>query len=533
MSSQPPPDLRVLCRKLSSIPPAQLPHALPALSKHVARCRHALSGPQQQQQQQQQKARDDASQTSLLVHKLKTGISTLLTGRSPEARFAAIGLVKAAVDVGGWETLRGSEPWVRGLLSVVQKGDAAASKELAVVALTRIYVSVQPYQTLVREIATPTVPAFATACLQLIKPAGADRPPVAAAAAAPLALVETICDAFSTLIPLYPTTFRPFASQVRSAVRGYLAPTSCDAVVVPRSLQRAAGRLAASLHHVAAAKSGGDEWAKMVDGVIRELHATADQVLRAIDETWDSTGGYGRTAVDPGGEPSGGSASADKLPPWDGVGAGAERLTGLFRHLADYLRYPTRGPVSVPLGGIMGAISRVCLVAKLSSKTQAWDQALETNPAIGREERDELWSVVPDIHEAAMDLMLVMLRRLGRGMLPLVPELLDHLARVFRSGMDVPAIRTAGYLVLEGLLTVAGPTLSKPAVAMVEPLAAACCRDLQQDAGLLLPRPSSSKPAAPAPGARANGAAAANADLFLPPGTCGPTCAACWTGRPS
>lgn len=56
----------------------------------------------------------------MLVHKLKTSITTHLNGRSREGRFAAIGLIKAAVDVGGWETLRGSEAWVRGLLSIVQ-----------------------------------------------------------------------------------------------------------------------------------------------------------------------------------------------------------------------------------------------------------------------------------------------------------------------------------------------------------------------------------------------------------------------------
>lgn len=114
MSSSPPPDLRVLCRKLTSIPPTQLPHALPSLVNHVLRCKGPLSAPQDQ------KLRDNASESTLLVHKLKTTISTLLNGRSREGRFAAIGLVKAVVDVGGWEVLRGSEAWVRGLLSIVQ-----------------------------------------------------------------------------------------------------------------------------------------------------------------------------------------------------------------------------------------------------------------------------------------------------------------------------------------------------------------------------------------------------------------------------
>lgn len=114
MSSSASTDLRVLTRKLTSIPPAQLPHSLPSLIRHVLRCRDALSAPQDP------KAKGDASQTSMLVHKLKTSITTHLNGRSREGRFAAIGLIKAAVDVGGWETLRGSEAWVRGLLSIVQ-----------------------------------------------------------------------------------------------------------------------------------------------------------------------------------------------------------------------------------------------------------------------------------------------------------------------------------------------------------------------------------------------------------------------------
>ncbi|KND87963.1 Pre-rRNA-processing protein rix1 [Tolypocladium ophioglossoides CBS 100239] len=501
MSFSPPPDLRVLCRNLTSIPPAQLPHALPALTRHIVRCRDALSAPQEQ------KPKDDASQGSLLLHRLKTNITTLLNGRSREARFAAIGLVKALVDVGGWEMLRASGPWVSGLLSIIQKGDSFAAKELAVVTLTRIYMLVHPYQTLVREIATPTIPAFVTACLQLIKP-----PASGLASTSPLTIVETICGAFSALIPLYATTFRPYGSQIRSAVRGYLAPTSSDGVFIPRSLQRASGQLVASLHHVAAKSGGSDEWAKMVDGVLRELHATSDQVLRAVDESWEATGGYGRTRAHLNGEPSGGGASADQFPPWAGLSAGAERLVGLFHHLSDCLRCPTKGAVTIPVGYVMDAISRVCLIARLSPKSQTWDQALDTNPAIGREEKEELWSVMPDIHVAAMELILMMLRRLDKGMLPLVPEALDHLIRVFKSGMNMPVVRKTGYRVLNGLVSLAGPTMSKTTVAMLEPLVAACCRDLQQDAGFVKP---TSKPAASSKDSKKNGVA--NADLFLQP----------------
>ncbi|KAL7921943.1 rRNA processing/ribosome biogenesis domain-containing protein [Trichoderma austrokoningii] len=500
-------DLRVLTRKLTSIPPVQLPHSLPSLIRHVLRCRAALSAPQDP------KAKGDGSQTSMLVHKLKTSITTLLNGRSREGRFVAIGLVKAAVDVGGWETLRGSAAWVSGLLSIVQKGDPLVAKELAIVTLTKIYMLVHPYQTLVREVATPTLPAFATACVQLLKQKGEAQSTLAS-----LNLSETICESFSTLIPLYPPTFRPFSSQVRTAVGPYIAPTCSDEMSVPASLKRAARRLVASLHFVAAKAGGSDEWAKLVDGILHEFHITADQVLRAVDESWEATSGRTRSKIDVDGKPHGGGSSTEHLPRWSGLAAGADRLIGLFEFLGDLLSYPTKAAVAVPISGLVDTISRVCLIARLS-KPQSWEQAVETSASIGREEKEELWSLMPDIHVAAMGLTVSLFQRLQRHMLPLVPELLDHLIRVFKSGMSIPSVRIAGYTTLNAILQLAGPTLPKPAVDMLEPFFGACCRDLQQDAGLLkhadkTPATSSSSTAT-GKGTKSSAGTAINTDLFL------------------
>lgn len=364
---------------------------------------------------------------------------------------------------------------------------------------------VHPYQTLVREVATPFLPTFGTACLQLIKTKSESTP---------TNLIETICSSFSTLIPLYPPTFRPFSAQVRAAVGVYLAPTCSDEISVPESLQRAARRLVASLHFVAAKSGGSDEWAKLVDGILQEFHATADQVLRAVDESWEATSGRSRTKVDVDGEPNGQGSSSEHLPAWSGLEAGTDRLTGLFQFLADLLSYPTKAAVAIPLSGLVDTISRVCLVARLS-KSQTWEQAVETNPAIGREEKEELWSLMPDIHVAAMKLVIALFQRLQRHMIPLVPEILDHLIRIFKSGISIPSVRIAGYTTLNTILQLAGPTLSKTAVEMLDPLVGACCRDLQQDAGFLKP---AEKPAAATTSkGTKNGTVAVNTDLFLQP----------------
>lgn len=110
-----PPELQVLCRRLASIEGSQLATHCPSLVGLIQRCGAALSLPVDS------KPKDGAPESSVLVHKLKTQITTLLNnGRSPPGRFSAAILIKAVVDVGGYECLRTAEPWVRGLLSIVQ-----------------------------------------------------------------------------------------------------------------------------------------------------------------------------------------------------------------------------------------------------------------------------------------------------------------------------------------------------------------------------------------------------------------------------
>lgn len=110
-----PPDLRVLCRRLTSTPVDDLPRLCPLLVGHVLRCGAQLSA-----SPDAGKGKDKGSEIPVLVHKLRTHITSLLNGKNASGRFAAVCLVKAVVDVGGWESLRAAEPWVRGLIAIVQ-----------------------------------------------------------------------------------------------------------------------------------------------------------------------------------------------------------------------------------------------------------------------------------------------------------------------------------------------------------------------------------------------------------------------------
>src|SRR5262249_49550580 len=157
----------------------------------------------------------------------------------------------------------------------------------------RIYTLVHGYQTLVREIATPTIPDFAKACIQLLKPPASSQP-----ASLPLSAVETIHDAFSTLVPLYHTTCRTFTSQLRASASRFLVPTASDDNTVPSTLQASSRRLFVTLHFTDPKSEGSEDWARVVNGMLHEFHQTADQVFRAVQESWESNTGYKSSKVD-------------------------------------------------------------------------------------------------------------------------------------------------------------------------------------------------------------------------------------------
>ncbi|KAK3388202.1 rRNA processing/ribosome biogenesis-domain-containing protein [Sordaria brevicollis] len=514
--SIPPSDLRVLCRRLASTPVDDLPHICPLLVSQVLRCGEALSAVPET------KAKDKSSESATLVHRLRTHITTLLTGKSASGRFAAVSLVKAVVDVGGWESLRASDAWIRGLIAILGKPDPLVSKELCVITLTKIYSLLQGYQTLIREMATPTLPSFVTAMLNLVKPPASSKAPKV-----PASFVDIIAGSLAKIVALYPTTTRPFNSQIRAAFKAYVAPTMTDATIVPQSLRESARALLVVLHYTAPKNGSSDEWAKGIKNYIKEAHATADQVFRAVRESWESTAGYRVDMVRTDGEPFGGGNEADELPAWTGVTAGSERLAGLIGQLIEYLRVSTKAPVVVPVGELLDLASRITLITL--PKPTTGEDSIETNPAISRDEKAELWSVLPEVHMAVLNLHTVLLGRLGANAVPLATDILDQMVRVFTSGRHIAAIRETVYVLAKDLLEISGPGLLKLNVDSMVPVIQSTCQDILRATGHFSdssaggPSATNSNPNPKKPTAGKTGAgimnkpaqASSNADAFL------------------
>ena len=104
--------LGAIIQRLAGAPQAQLPHLVSSLTNDLTHCRMVLSASASHHTHH-------GPESAVLVHKYKTQISTLLQDKRVEARWAAVVLVKATIQVGGWEVLQGAAVWVRALLGIL------------------------------------------------------------------------------------------------------------------------------------------------------------------------------------------------------------------------------------------------------------------------------------------------------------------------------------------------------------------------------------------------------------------------------
>ena len=105
--------LRVVTQRLSNTPSTQLAHVAPILAGNISECRESLSITQVDA------LNEGSPENSILVHKLKIQLSALLQDRTPDARYAAVILIKATVEAGSYPILQGTAPWIKGLINIL------------------------------------------------------------------------------------------------------------------------------------------------------------------------------------------------------------------------------------------------------------------------------------------------------------------------------------------------------------------------------------------------------------------------------
>ncbi|KAF2128622.1 hypothetical protein P153DRAFT_342540 [Dothidotthia symphoricarpi CBS 119687] len=499
--------LRALTFRISSTATAQLPQHVPAIAASLANCRTLLSSAQTSG------SKASSSEASVAVHKYRTLLSTLLQDRTVQGRWSAIVLIKATVEVGGWETLQKCLPWVRGLLGILVKPDPPSSKKLCLITLTRIFLLTREYPTIIREITTPSLPTFVQTSLKI------------ASLNAPAGLLLVILESFNELLPRHPTIFRSYLKQLHPFLARLIAPTPSSKLSkeqdqdqkfeITSEITTAARRLFVQLPNCAPKGASSEDWAKSLKTTVNNAHRVADKVFRAVLEDWQPTtreapSVNGHTLND---EVQDLEVDSMALPPWSGIFAGSERLTNLLWLVKEYLDNSTANPVYFNVGVIMDLVTRMLSLTVPASGGKAFQNAVRFNNQTSKEERENLWLVLPSIHVATFEVLLALTSRSQSSTLALDALILDQLVWVFGSEKESAQIRTACYSAASVLLKRSGVTLPKSSTDSLAPLIRACCEDL-------LPSEVIAGPAKQTPGeAKANGhsqpQAIANADSFL------------------
>ncbi|QIW99533.1 hypothetical protein AMS68_005051 [Peltaster fructicola] len=451
--------LKALTYRIASTPTAQLPRCAAQLASAIWISRDILSTPADTLKQD--------AELSVVVHRFKTQLSALLQDRTIEGRWAALVLVKAAIEAGGVEILSKSQAWIRNILGILKKPDPSTTKCLAVLTLTRVFMLTWDYSNLVREITTPTLPTFVSACLN-----NAENPRSSNQE------LQCILEAFETLIPHHPTIFRSHESALRTfLVRVISSSASVDSHCFTPQHVVTAQRVLVLLSFCAPKQAGAEKWDESLQNTIKAAHQACDIVLSPVLEVWRSNIETYRDHASARSTTT--QVEQDQtdhagLNAWSGGFAGAERLKTLVDLITAHVQTASPGPVQLRIGMIWDLAFRLLSVTVPGSK----QKSLQTNPQMSAATRETLYATLPAIHEHVLSMLAAMFCRLEGAMVSTVPTVLEVIAAVFASSSFDMDFRNAVYSLVQVILQQAGHSLSKDNIADLAQIMITCCNDL-------------------------------------------------------
>lgn len=458
--------LRVVTQRLATTSAQRLPHVIPYLTTILSKSEDFSLAAQANNETR------NVSEGPVLVHKLKTQISALLQDRSPEARYSAVVLAKATVEVGGWNVLQGVSPWVKYLIGIIGRSNSAITKCLSVITLTRVFILTQKYPSLVREVTTPCLTEFVTVCLNTLK----DRKTWTRNDV----LLVTM-QAFAELLPYHPTSFRPFSARIKALCVFFVAPTPSETKVTDDiykpslPVSESARRLYVLLSISAPKHTSSEAWARNIFEIIECTNRTANLVFRTLVDdvrvSLDSQDLDGQFSLESIVQDS--QIKEPGLPAWTGMSAGIERLDGLLQTLMAFISTPSAVALVLPIGELLRAIERI-----LSALPPTKDMPVRTRPETSREERETLFVSLPYLHVSAINLCSLLLSRLGRDAVAISYSLLDQVLWTLERAPSTDRLKRAAYTAISKFLELFGASLLPQSAAGLTPCIKLCCEDL-------------------------------------------------------
>ncbi|KAL8705118.1 MAG: hypothetical protein Q9201_001763 [Fulgogasparrea decipioides] len=372
----------------------------------------------------------------------------------------------------------------------LQRPEPSTTKKLSIVTLTRIFLLTHGHQSLIREITTPSLSTFITACLR----ATADgKSSDARRSTQHDYVLSTVLWAFGDLLPHHPAAFRPFVGQTRALVLPLIAPTSSNLSLddpgskngespCPSSTAERARQVFVLLSGCAPKNTQSQEWAQSLSVIIVKTHETADLVFRAIFEDWEPSVQTNRSKAPASSSCSrvvqSGQEESD-LPGWFGICAGLERLDGLLLTIRSHLNYPSATALPVPTGKLVDAVDRILSALPPSvGGSNGLSTGTRTNPEISRDERESLFSWLPQLHVSALRIIEQLAIRFEQSAMAIDQRLLSHALWIFENERPQVRIRQAVYGILARILIHCASGVHRAIASSLASVLKTCCEDL-------------------------------------------------------
>lgn len=450
--------LRATSQRLHSTPVEELPRIAPYLASCLIRC----SGPLQN-------AEDRASSSYVLVNRLKTRISSLLQDRSTEARFTAAVLIKAYVEAGDHYVLNSCSGWVRGILTCLNKPESPEVKSIYLLTITRIFLKAHTSPALQREVCTPFLPAFLTACLNLIKPtiftqAGRSKNVSSS-------LLNQVLQCWRLLLPNYASLFRPFVSRIKPICLSLLEDVSTPHLTVQLAIS-----IFSSLHLCVPKNGTSTEWTQSCSNTIEAFHYTADKVFDLLIEDWSPSNNNHSRRTDLDGN-KGVQVDSLGLRHWESTYHGISRLLRLVEIIGGHLDQRQPQLTTIPLGVLIDLTSRISAVT-ISTDTSESRSVTRFKPEATKDQKDELCAALPLLHIACGKLLKQLLFLFSQALMPLYSCIGNQLLDVFECQRWNDEVRAQIYSTLQQLFCLDGKSASQLDRDALLLLLKTCSRDL-------------------------------------------------------
>ncbi|KAI5272750.1 hypothetical protein E4T47_04113 [Aureobasidium subglaciale] len=446
--------LRAASFRISNASKADLPQIAALTAQSLLSCKDIFTQPDLANQKD--------SDAAIALHRFNTQLTSLLADRYVEGRWAAVVLIKAAIEAGGWETLKKSIGWVRGLLIMLKKPDPPLLRCLTIVTLTRIFMLTWEFPTLIREITTPSLPTFVSTCLNNLS----SRQPT------PQEIKATL-ECFSQLLPRHPTIFRQHQDAVAK-----LLTVVFDNKASGDPIMDLASRISVLLHQCEPKNGASDKWESSLVATLHNAHVMADRTFMSIDEDWQSV--TGTNFVNKNVLFDLYSKAQDATTPADGpvaqfITPGHQGLMNHLRLLVAYFASATSASVVGSVGAVSDLLTRLMSNTISTSSTKS---TIRFKRDAAREERDALTEILPQLHVACIEVLSVVLDRYGNAITPALQSFLDQIMWIFHACSANVEVRTATYIVGKKILDISGQSLNKETIAALKKYIISCCEDL-------------------------------------------------------